>query len=102
MLDEQKRWHAEGVRAWALELHMRERRPLQGVLGQLTRHGYALLAAGRGRDDLHGRWRSVPITPALGWESIPAAVSDDDRGRATQPVTQPANKMLHVIARRSA
>jgi FkbM family methyltransferase len=82
------------VRAWALELHMRKARPLQGVLAQLARHGYALLAAGRGRDDPQGPWRSVPILPTLGWEAIPAAPSDDE-GANGRPV-----KMLHVIARR--
>lgn len=83
----------ERVHTWALELHSTPDRPLQHTLGQLVAQGFSLVAAGRRAGDPDGPWVSVPLTPDLSWEKIPAA-------RRLADGT--AFRMLHVVARRDS
>lgn len=79
------------VRAWALELHMTPRRPLQVTLQRLAAQGFSLIGAGRLRNDPTGRWVSAPVPPTMTWDALPVA-----QRRADGSIF----KMLHVVARR--
>lgn len=79
------------VNTWAVELHMLPERPLGQVLSLFASHGFRLIAAGRDANSASGAWVSIPITPQLEWEQIPAT-SKSLEGREF--------KMLHIIARR--
>lgn len=79
------------VNTWAVELHMLPDRPLGQVLALFASQGFRLMAAGRDANSASGAWVSIPITPQLQWEQIPATNLSRE-GREF--------KMLHIIARR--
>jgi FkbM family methyltransferase len=79
------------VNTWAVELHMMPDRPLGKVLTLFASQGFRLIAAGRDANSALGAWVSIPITPQLQWEQIPATSRSRD-GREF--------KMLHIIAQR--
>ncbi|MGH1348144.1 MAG: FkbM family methyltransferase [Nannocystales bacterium] len=81
------------VRAWAIEFHRSQGRPLQAALGALAQRGYALHAAGRRADDPAGPWISAEVPPSLHWGQIPVARRNADGS---------VFKMVHIIARREA
>jgi FkbM family methyltransferase len=82
---------AHRVRAWVLELHKTEGRPLERTLGALADRGYRLRAAGRRPDAPDGDWQAFAVPQSLTWEPIPVA-----RTRADGSIF----KMLHLIALR--
>jgi FkbM family methyltransferase len=77
------------VKAWAIELHMREGRPLSKVIGAIRRSGFRVFGAGQRRADPTGPWLTAEVPHELEWSAIGAAKADD--GRDT--------KMLHIVAR---
>lgn len=79
------------VRAWAIEFHRSQGRPLQAALGALARRGFALRAAGRRADDPGGPWIGANVPPSLHWGQIPVARQNADGS---------VFKMVHIIARR--
>lgn len=80
-----------GVRAWAIELHMREGRPLEGVIQQLAAQGFRVFGAGRRASDPTGPWVTAEVPAALSWAALPVAARRADGS---------VFKMLHVVARR--
>jgi FkbM family methyltransferase len=78
------------VKAWALELHMRPKRPLQQVLAQFETQGFSLVAAGA-NPEKEGEWSSVPIDSRLDWDNLPVAKTYPDGT---------VFKMIHILARR--
>jgi FkbM family methyltransferase len=82
-----------GVKAWAIEFHLSQGRPLEAALGALARRGYELRAAGRSRQDPSGPWIGATVPPSLSWSQIPVARRNSDGS---------VFKMVHIIARRPA
>ena len=80
-----------GVRAWAIEFHMSQGRPLRAALGALARRGYTLRAAGRRANDPAGAWIGADIPASLEWDRIPPAHRNPDGS---------VFKMVHIIAKR--
>lgn len=81
------------VKAWAIEFHLSQGRPLEAALGALARRGYELRAAGRSRQDPNGPWIGATVPPSLQWAQIPVARRNPDGS---------VFKMVHIIARRPA
>jgi FkbM family methyltransferase len=78
------------VLAWAIELHQRPDRSLQGVLGLLMAYGYRVFAAAREAHD-PDVWLSQEISATLDWSAVPpCGVRPDGR-----PI-----RTLHVLALR--
>lgn len=78
------------VKAWAIELHMTDRR-LSDTIGALARRGFRVLGAGRRRSDPTGPWVSAEVPPNLEWMNIPVASVNPDGS---------VFKMLHIVAKR--
>lgn len=78
------------VLAWAIELHQRPDRSLQGVLGLLMAHGYRVFAAAQDPRD-NGGWVSQEVSATLDWSAVPPSGARAD-GR---PI-----RTLHVLAMR--
>ncbi len=77
------------LRAWAIEFHMSQGRPLQAALGALARRGFRLRAAGRSPADPDGPWIGFDVPSTLHWGQIPVAGKNADGS---------AFKMVHIIA----
>lgn len=79
------------VLAWAIELHQRPDRSLQGVLGLLMAHGYRVFAAIQEPQRL-GVWVSHEISATLDWSDVPPSGTRADG----QPI-----RTLRVLALRN-
>jgi FkbM family methyltransferase len=79
------------VKAWAIELHMREDRPLSRTIAALRAAGYRVFGAGRRRSYPEGPWITAEVPPTLEWSMVPVAAT-----RAAGGVF----KMLHIVALR--
>ncbi|MBL8678891.1 MAG: FkbM family methyltransferase [Myxococcales bacterium] len=79
------------VKAWAIELHMTDRR-LSDTIGALRSRGFRVFGAGRRRSDPTGPWVTAEVPPSLEWANLPVASTHHDGS---------VFKMLHVVARRA-
>ena len=79
------------VKAWAIELHMTDRR-LSDTIAALRSRGFRVFGAGRRRSDPNGPWVTAEVPPNLEWANLPVAATHHDGS---------VFKMLHVVARRA-
>jgi FkbM family methyltransferase len=79
------------VKAWAIELHMTDRR-LSDTIHALRTRGFRVFGAGRKRSDPTGPWVTAEVPPSLEWANLPVAATHHDGS---------IFKMLHVVARRA-
>jgi FkbM family methyltransferase len=104
------------VKAWAIELHMREDRPLSRTIAALRAAGYRVFGwcshraprgwrfiaalraagyrvfgAGRRRSDPEGAWITAEVPLTLEWSMVPVAATRADGS---------VFKMLHIVALR--